>query len=71
MNKLKTFTATYCRIEHRVVTLECLAENNEEATAIFESMYEDSADINYDEMKCIHAEDFIQDIQEEITPKEQ
>jgi pentatricopeptide repeat protein len=61
---MKSYRASYCRVENRVIELECKANSMEEAEAKFDEMIDDSQEIDFDEMECVHAEDFIQDIEE-------
>jgi len=61
---MTTYQATYCRIEHRIETLECEANSEEEASEKFDEMISDSELIDFDAMECVHADDFIQDIEE-------
>lgn len=61
---MKTYRAMQVRIEHRVEYIECEANSLEEAETYFDSLIEDSTTIDFDSMECVHAEDWIQDIEE-------
>ena len=67
MNK---YQAIYARTETRSMFIYCEAESTSQAIDIFDKMVEDSVSgdtdnppINFDDMECIDAEEYIQDIE--------
>lgn len=66
---MKKYKALYARTETRVIEIECEAMNEDEASDKFDEMIEDNLcgdayHFDYDDMKCVHAEDDIQNIEE-------
>ncbi len=61
------FTAIYARTETRVLRLECEALTENEADNKFNDMVfgieRDDYLIDFDDMECVDAEDYIQDIE--------
>jgi hypothetical protein len=63
---MKKYRAIYCLIEHRIEIIKCEANSEEEAKEKFDAMIDDTHACDFEEMKCIHAEDYIQDVEEII-----
>ena len=61
-NSMKKFKVPYVRIEHQVYFLEIEAEDEEQAEELARETFDGS-----EPYKVVHAEEFIQDI-EEIKP---
>ena len=59
---MKKFTVQYVRIEHQVYFMEIEAENEDDAEEKAEDQFDGSGDY-----KVVHAEEFIQDVKEEIS----
>jgi hypothetical protein len=62
------YKAIYARTETRVIEIECEAMSEAEASDKFDEMVNKAIEgelpeFDFDEMKCIDAEDCIQDIQ--------
>lgn len=51
------------RSETRARTITCEANSEEEADIIFDKMLSDSCEIDFDDMECIDAEDYVQDVE--------
>jgi len=66
------YKANYVRVETRVISITCMAENEDEASEKFDEMVSNSLQqegdasewIDFDNMECIDAEDYVQDIME-------
>ncbi len=68
------YETTYTRIETRTIKIYCEASTAKQACDIFDKMIEDSItgkslDINFDEMECIDAEDYINELTIVCTDK--
>ena len=69
---MKKYKALYARTETKIIEIECEAENEDEANDKFDEMVSNSlqqegysADwIDFDDMKCVDAEDHVQNIEE-------
>lgn len=57
------YKAIYARTETRTMFIYCEAENEEQADEKFHQFIDDSTEIDYDEMECIHAEDYVQSVE--------
>jgi len=58
---MKTYKITYCRVEHQVFEFEVEAEDAKDAANIASDTFDE---YDYQDYKVVHAEEFINDIQE-------
>ena len=61
---MKKFVVSLCRVEHRVYQIEVEAKTGEEAHDIAVETW-DEDDEAFTDLGCVHAEEFINDVEEQ------
>jgi hypothetical protein len=65
---MKKFVVSLARIEHRVYQIEVEANDSDEASDMAQELWEED-DEAFTDFGCVHAEEFINDVEEKQEDK--